>query len=287
MRGTSTLITLLLPVAVVQGQPTTQSALEHLMDAQAAALMNRPPPQPRLHLSVAGGLGDARQGAPLIIRMVIEPPVQQRRVLIAARVGAWTNLIRLDVTNSAGEAVPAHPILTGKPEPRLDLGGGAAECIWVIDATDAARLTPGAYTVVATLDCSSEGMPGFWTGRAVSNPATIRLIAAGESAPPAEILGAELHRLRADLLLGRGEQALARVDTALAATPDQPDLLIARGDILAELRRFAEASHAYDRAADQLTNARPDDVELIARLTSLSGEMRARAPERGKRNGAP
>ncbi len=79
-----------------------------------------------------------------------------------------------------------------------------------------------------------------------------------------------LRALASNLLeLARGEKALARVDAALAQTPDDSELYEVRGSILASMGRVAEAEAAFAKARE----FDPESAPAVAGLATLAANQ--------------
>jgi hypothetical protein len=191
--------------------------------------------------------------------------------------GTWGELIRIEIQNSQGKAIPG---LTIKPLVRTEASILLDEersgwVAWEVDFKAGAKLAPGTYSVVAFIDTEQADGSG-WKGKAKSAPSELTVVAAsaGLSEEGAAILALSESRLLA--YESKDGEALAVCDAYLAKKPKDGMMLEEKGDLLMKAKKPAEALAAYNEALKNVAplpaNAVPEPPFELIRKQQLAEE---------------
>jgi len=205
---------------------------------------------------------DLPQGWPMLLTVCLEAPgwggeAQSTPVTLAAA-GAWSDLLRVEVTDEGGKATawPLKPAYTPTRSITLsrDVDG---QMVWYLTAEETAKLSPGAYTVSVVLE-AGQAAAGSWTGTVRSSEASVKIV------PQPNPLRPELERrrsllgIRVALWRGDNKGALAVAEALLAKQPESYQALAAKGEVLTALGKPKEEAACYEQARSAFRKARPD-----------------------------
>ena len=226
-----------------------------LLPAQSQAVFG-------LFLQANGGDGaPLYRGEPALVEVMLSLE-EGGAAKVAFRDGApWTAGLKLALTNRAGAPVQAEWQRLGAAESALEFTAMATEihAVFALDPAAVAALPPGEYTLSATFEAGANAAAGAWRGKA-SAPA-LRLAVSGEPREAAPAAQTAKRRLEArwKLLSGRGEEALADLDAALALAPGDVRLLEDKAGALMELGRGGEAAETLRKAIAAFRKQNPGE----------------------------
>jgi hypothetical protein len=219
----------------------------------------------------------AHQGDEPLLRgtpLVIEVSVLHSRVgaedpaplVIAAREGAWSNAVRLEVADERG-AVQNWPLqLASEVSGPLTLDGeNGGVLLFTLAPDQSAGLSEGAYQIRARLETGE--------GTVLSVPVALTVAAAPTQPTPEQARAASLARAGYQLALGDAARAEAEIDALLDRDPNDRIALLWKGDLLESAGRKDEALAVYEKALEAFWAANPDAEEppepLLARRDAL------------------
>lgn len=186
---------------------------------------------PELAVSFESGRQDiATQGWPLVVVVQLtlaesdQPEAATQPLILASTGTAWTDALRVTVTDELGKAVvwPLHLGTLAAPTVTLDAASSAVAGWW-LSPEETAALETGRYDVTIMLDTTGVPVEGAWQGLARGQAQLLTV--AAEPAP----LAPELAESRALLLAGwhtlcgRTAEALAALDDLLSRQPESID----------------------------------------------------------------
>ena len=221
------------------------------------------------------------KGWPLLIRVAVMSADGQQ-VSVGLKSGAWTQALRLSVTDGSGAAQHWPMQLIQPATPSLSLSGfDGAEAVWLVAPSDTASIAAGVYNLSATLDTTSSAATGTFSGAVNSNGAavTLNVEAAGLSAEDEAskyLALAAYARLRGDTQ-GVGtalDTLIAHQPTILEAQVEKADLLAAGGD-------YAGALALYQQALAAFLTANPKATEPLTLFTRKIDAVSAKIASAG------
>ena len=234
----------------------------------AACLCAQNAPSPSLGLDInAQADSVVAKGWPLLIRVAVMSADGQQ-VSVGLKSGAWTQALRLTVTDGSGVAQNWPMQLIQPASPSLSLSGfDSAEAVWLVAPSDTASIAAGVYNVAATLDTTSSAATGTFSGAVSSNGAavTFNVEAAGLSAEDEAskyLAFAAYARLRGDTQ-GVG----AALDTLIAHQPTILEAQVEKADLLAAGGDYAGALALYQQALAKFQAANPTAAEPLTLFT--------------------
>ena len=243
----------------------------------AAGLSAQTAPVPEVGLDV-NGQADATvaTGWPLLIRAVVVSADGQP-VKLGMNGGAWTQALRLSVTNQNGAAQswPVQAVAPGSQA--LNLSGIAtAEAVWLVAPSDTANIAAGVYNLSATLDATAGAANGAWSGRVSSGGASV-LLQPEPAALTAEQEASKYLAISAYSRLG-GDAAGARtaLDTLISRRPDALKAYTEKADLLAAANDFSGALDLYEQALSKFLAANPNAAEPLTLFTAPIADLAAR-----------
>ena len=181
---------------------------------------------------------------------------------VAVANGAWTSALRLTIQNAQGENQSWPLRLLPAESNTLALTQAAGgEAIWLLSATDAAKIVAGVYRISVTLDTSTSAATGAWKGVATSRTSSITLSAEPASLAQPQQLRKFLLLADAALLNGDSAGATQNVDRALALKSDHIPALDRKGGLLVRAGKLDEAQQAFQGELDALRKQFPDATE--------------------------
>ena len=186
---------------------------------------------------------------------------------VAVSNGAWTSALRLTIRNAKGED-QSWPLLLLPPASNTlaltETAGG--EAIWVLAATDAAKIAAGVYRISVTLDTSTSAATAAWKGVASSRTSSVTFSAEPASLTQPQQLRKFLLLADAALLSGDNAGAAQNVDRALALKADHIPALDRKGGLLVRARKLDEAQQVFQQELDAFRQQFPGAVEPPAEL---------------------
>jgi hypothetical protein len=137
-----------------------------------------PPPAPDIAISLNGGSSNLYSGWPLIVHLTIlnsnssNPSGAGDPLVISPPNALWTDAIGLTVQSSSGASVPWPLKLVGTPsDTALTLATTEyVRTIWQMSSADVSALTPGDYTITASIGVSNSA---GWNGSVQSVPVSL------------------------------------------------------------------------------------------------------------------
>lgn len=223
----------------------------------------------------------AHRGWPFIVTLKVIPPAfgsvaPADDFVLAPAAGPWTSSLRFVLKKNDVEvaAWPLSPL--GDAPARLTLSSlelGLAA--WWVLPSDSAAITPGDYSLEATLDTTTS--PEGWKGLALSGP--VKVSVSVEPSPLDAELAAEKALAFARFHSGQGAypQALQVVDGLLASQPANPGALWFRAEISELAGDDAGALAGFEAAAEAFYTANPDaqepPVALLRGLYALQSRL--------------
>ena len=144
-----------------------------LLSAACLSAQNAPSPELDLDINAQADAVVAR-GWPLLIR-VAAMSADGQQVNVGLKSGAWTQALRLTVTDQSG-AAQNWPMQAIQPaSASLSLSGtDSTEVVWLVAPGDTASIAAGVYNLSATLDTTSSAASGSFSGSVNSNGAVVR-----------------------------------------------------------------------------------------------------------------
>jgi uncharacterized protein (TIGR03437 family) len=255
----------------------------------AACLCAQNAPSPSLGLDI-NAQADAvvARGWPLLICTAVSS-VDGQQVSVGLKSGAWTQALRLTVTDGSGAAQNWPMQLIQPASPGLSLiGFDSAEAVWLVAPSDTASIAAGVYNLSATLDTTSSAATGTYSGAVNSNGAgvTFNVEAAGLSAEDEAskyLAFAAYARLRGETQ-GVGtalDTLIAHQPTILEAQVEKADLLAAGGDYAGALVLYQQALAAFQvanpKAAEPLT-LYTRKIDAVSAKIASAGSVTSVAP---------
>ena len=234
----------------------------------AACLSAQNAPSPELDLDI-NGQADAvvARGWPLLIRVAVMSADSQQ-VNVGLKSGAWTQALRLTVTDQSGTAQNWPMQLIPPASPGLSLSGiDSTEVVWLVAPGDTASITAGLYNLSATLDTTSSAASGSFSGSVKSNGAAVTLNV--EAAPlSAEDEASKYLAFAAYARLRGDTQAVgSALDTLIAHQPAILEAQVEKGDLLAAGGDYAGALALYQQALAKFLAANPNAAEPLTLFT--------------------
>jgi len=212
-----------------------------------------PAPVPELTFAVNGGEGpSAYQGQPLVLEATLfhphdvnaTAPREPLHLSTGGNVGEKAaGLVQIEV-NGKRQIWEFHPY--GEVRPQVTLEPDAPiDFAWWLTPEQTSALAPGEYVLAAVLDKAAI------LNRRITSPSVRIRIESEPATLPVQAKSARF-QLQAtyELLQGKPEQALARIDELLRLSPGDVDGLEFRGDLLARAGMTEPALDAYERAID-------------------------------------
>jgi uncharacterized protein (TIGR03437 family) len=237
-----------------------------LLSAACLCAQNAPSPSLGLDINAQADAAVAK-GWPLLIRVAVMSADGQQ-VSVGLKSGAWTQALRLTVTDGSGAAQNWPMQLIQPASPSLSLiGFDSAEAVWLVAPSDTASIAAGVYNLSATLDTTSSAATGTFSGAVNSNGAgvTFNVEAAGLSAEDEAskyLAFAAYARLRGDT------QAVgAALDTLIAHQPTILEAQVEKADLLAAGGDNAGALALYQQALANFLAANPKAAEPLTLFT--------------------
>ena len=234
----------------------------------AASLSAQNAPAPELDLDI-NAQADAvvARGWPLLIRIAVMSADGQQ-VSVGLKSGAWTQALRLTVTDGSG-AVQNWPMQLIQPaSSSLSLSGiDSTEVVWLVAPSDTASISEGVHNLSATLSTASSAASGTFTGSVNSNGAAVTLnveaapLSAEDEASKYLALAAYA-RLRGDTQ-GTG----SALDTLIAHQPAILEAQVEKADWLAAGGDYAGALALYQQALAKFLAANPKAAEPLTLFT--------------------
>jgi len=227
-----------------------------------------PPAAPELALDVnAQSDAPVANGWPLLIRvLVISADGQPLR--IGVNHGAWTDALRLTVTDSNGNAQTWPAQLVAPSLTTLALSGfGTAEAVWLVAPADSAAIPPGIYNLAVTLDTTAGAPSGYWSGAAASSGASVTLAAEPASLSPEDEASKYLALAAYSRLKGDAQGTASALDTLIAHQPAILEAYTEKADLLAAQGNYSDALALYEQVLASFTAANPDAGEPLTLLT--------------------
>ncbi len=239
-----------------------------LLTAACLHPQSAPVPAPQLGLDV-DGQADAvvARGWPLLIRAAVISADGQP-VTVALSSGAWTQALKLAITDSTGAAQNWPVQLLPPAATTLSLTGVAnAEAVWLVAPADTANIAAATYNLAVTLDTTSTAASGAWNGAVTGNGASVQI----QVEPGTLTAQQEMFKYTAlsayARLRGDAQGASAALDTLLSRQPDLSTAYTMKGDLLAGAGDWAGAVTQYNNALVKFTSANPDSVEPLTAMT--------------------
>jgi hypothetical protein len=248
------------------------------------AQVNPPPPSPIVSLSANQSLGPSSfAGWPLVFQvdlfhpdaMTTDQPVNP--ILLKLDTGSWADAVKITILDSSGvqQNWPLHLLLrpTGA-DASLSLDSETSgQLAWWVSSADTSSIAAGTYQVIATLDTTGATDPNAFNGQASSAVVTLTFANEPSTLTPEQLEKKYLLFAFYDVLQGNTSQALTDVDNLLAAQPQNLTAMVAKGDLLQQSGKTADALTIYDQAIAAFYATTPDapepPVELLNRGATL------------------
>jgi hypothetical protein len=230
---------------------------------------------PTLSIFVNGsGRADIFPNWPLLVRVRLHHPrtldKDAEPIVLAAKDGAWSNAVRIEVRSARGElqSWPLHLATAAPATLTLDRMHGG-ELVWWLSPQEVAELPKGDYTFAAKLDTTESSAANAWKGIAAGEQVNIRIGAEPVTWTTEQV--SMKHQLLASyhLLRNAPREARAVLDELLRKQPDNISALGFQADVLAADGKSVEALKLYDRALEVFERKHPDIPEPPAALLKM------------------
>jgi hypothetical protein len=257
--------------------PRPSRLLGFCLALAAAAAGGAPVTAPEVSLSLRGTEdGTVEAGEPFRVAVRIGAATDtEASYQLAPATGSWIEATTVEILATDGRAVAAATRPASAPADRVTTvdADNSARGLWLFPADTLGAITPGDYTVRATL-VIHDG-PG-WQGTAESEPAPLRVVAA--TSDPARATTRVLGRANAALLEGAPAKAAALLDAMLETDPDNVPLLSLRAAVCLEGGHRSAARACIDRTLALATRSADEPSAL---LHALAERIEAAADQGG------
>ncbi len=249
------------------------ACLSHFLRAQALG-------PPELGLDVNGqSEAVVAKGWPLLIRTVVIPAGSDP-VVIGLGTGAWTQALRLTVTDQNGSAQNWPVQLVAPPTPSLALSGiQTGEAVWLVAPADTSGIPAGLYNLSVTLDTTTSAKAGTWSGGAQSNGATVQLGAEPATLSAEDEASKDLALAAYSRLRGDSAGAESALNTLMTRQPDVLEAYSEKADLLAARGAYSDALTLSEQALEKFNTKRPNPAEapvtLELRVMALGDQLAA------------
>jgi uncharacterized protein (TIGR03437 family) len=226
------------------------------------------PTAPELGLDV-NGQADAvvSRGWPLLIRAAVISADGQP-VAIGLKSGAWTQALKLTITDSNGATQNWPAQLVPPANNTLSLTGVAnAEAVWLVAPADTANIAAATYNLSVTLDTSSTAASAAWSGTVTGNGASVQIQVEPGTLTAQQEVSKYLALSTYSRLHGDNSAASSALDTLLSHQPDLSSAYTMKGDLLAAAGDWAGAVTQYNNALAKFTAANPNAAEPLTAMT--------------------
>ena len=225
-------------------------------------------PAPELGLDVnAQSDAVAARGWPLLVRVAVVS-ADGRQLNLGLKSGAWTQALRLAVTDQNGAAQSWPMQLIQPASPTLSLSGfNSAEAVWLVAPGDTASIAAGLYNLTATLDTTSAAAGGTWSGSVASSGAAVALRAEPASLSSEEEASKYLAFAAYARLRGDTQSAASALDTLISHQPGILEAYSEKADLLAAGGDYAGALALYQQTLEKFLAANPTADEPLTLFT--------------------
>lgn len=239
-------------------------------------------PEPIVSVSVNDSRGaEIFRGMPVLVSTVLTHPsaldTNATPILIVAALGPWTNALRLDISDAAGnpQSWPFQMATITSNATVLD-GMHYAQFDRWLTPEQTLTLSTGKYTLVVTLNTSNVTVPGAWKGAVESVPAELNI-----RDEPATLSETEAENKYSQLALyklfaGNAPAALDHVNQLLASFPTNISGLKIKSIVLNALGRPMEAEASVEQAISETYGRNPTPREPPTELLQIRRELQKR-----------
>jgi uncharacterized protein (TIGR03437 family) len=243
---------------------------------------------PELGLDVNGqSEAVVSKGWPLLVRVVVIAADNQP-VSIGLSSGAWTQALRLTITDPSG-TVQNWPVqLIAPVSNSLSLSGiKTGEAVWLVSPTDTVNLAAGLYSLSVVLNTTASAGAGTWSGTVQSNGATLQIQAEPASLSAEDEASKYLALAAYARLRGDATGAKSALDTLISHQPDILEAYSEKADLLAAAGDYAGALALSQQALDKFKASHPNAAEapVILNLRAMAMADKLAAQQRQSQGG--
>lgn len=256
------------PTPITTSTSVTGDIIEPTQTVEPAAKA-----EPVLSLAANGARDtELMQGWPLMFEVSLTHPNFMRDDVLAEplTVGTdskpWTGMVKLEVTDAAGNKQTWPLQLAGKPESVATLDAlSFASAYWTLGVEQTAKLAAGSYVVNASFANGSDSI--------ASVPVALTVSKAPAALSDEQKVSLAESRATQAAVEGNSAIAMSIVDDLLAKQPSNTTVLEFKGDLLAEAGKSKEAMEVYGQALKAFYAANPDSPEPPSVLAEKQHEM--------------